>query len=106
MALEVLTTADFDDKVVNAEGTVIVDIWATWCGPCKQLAPILNMLSEENADKASWFKVDADANPDTVSKYGVSSIPTLLVFKGGEVLHSITGAKPKSVLQEELNKFF
>lgn len=106
MALEVLTTAEFDDKVTSANGVVIVDIWATWCGPCKQLVPILDMLSGEYADKATWFKVDADANPATVEKYGVSSVPTVLVFKDGVVVHSITGAKPKATLVEEFSKFF
>lgn len=106
MAMLEVTTEDFAAQVLNAEGVVVVDIWATWCGPCRQLSPILDKFSEDFADKAAWFKLDADANPATVQEFGVTSIPTVLVFKAGEVVHSVIGAKPMAVLREELSKFF
>lgn len=105
MALIEVTEATFEDVVLGSDGPVLVDIWATWCGPCKMLAPVLNMLSEEYPENLTWTKVDADANPAIVQKYGVSSIPTILVIRDGNVVHSIAGAKPKAVLIKELADF-
>lgn len=102
MALEAITSANFDEKVTAATGLVVVDFWASWCGPCVKLGPILEELSVEMADKAAWYKVDADQNPDILERFGVSSIPTLLVFNGENVLHSVIGAKPRAVLSREL----
>ena len=106
MALEILTTANFDKRVTSGGGVVVVDVWATGSALCEQMAPILDALSDEYTKKATWFKLDADENSGIVSKYSVSSIPTLLVFKGGALVHSITDAKPKEILIEELSKFF
>lgn len=102
MALETLTADNFDKRVTSAEGVVIVNVWATSSGAS---APALDELTNEYAKKATWFKLDADENPVIVRKYDVSGTPTLLVFKGGSVIHSINGDKPKAELVELLSKF-
>ena len=94
-------TADtFELDVLRADGPVLVDFWAEWCGPCKQIAPSLDEISEELDGKVSLAKVNIDENPETPSKYGVRGIPTLMLFKGGEVASTKVGALPKSKLKE------
>jgi thioredoxin 1 len=105
MATRATTDADFEKDVLQSDKPVLVDFWATWCGPCRQVAPILEELSEEYADKIDVVKVDTDQNPRTAAAYGVVSIPTLNVYKGGELVKSLVGAHPKPRLVKELEEF-
>lgn len=100
-----LTTATFDETVNSSLTTVVVDFWADWCGPCKRVEPILEELASEYAGELLIAKVDADANPELVTRFGVQSLPTLLVFDGGSVAKTIIGAKGKGALLEELDEF-
>lgn len=100
-----LTTATFDEAVNASSVPVVVDLWAEWCGPCKMIAPILDEIANEQAGKLTVAKVNVDENPDIAMRYNVMSIPTLLVFNGGEVRKRLVGAKGKAQLLQELNEF-
>ncbi|HGG06262.1 MAG TPA: thioredoxin TrxA [Aliiroseovarius sp.] len=93
-----VTDATFDDEVLKAEGAVLVDFWADWCGPCKMIAPILDEISKEYAGKVKIAKLNIDENPATPPKYGIRGIPTLMLFKGGNVEATKVGAVSKSQL--------
>jgi len=93
-----LTDDSFEDEVVKAEGPVLVDYWADWCGPCKMIAPILDEIAEEYKDKIKVAKLNIDENPGTPPKYGIRGIPTLMLFKGGNVEATKVGAVSKSQL--------
>ncbi|MBW8484619.1 thioredoxin [Actinomadura parmotrematis] len=93
-----VTDATFDAEVLASETPVLVDFWAEWCGPCKMIAPVLDQIAAEQDGKLKIVKMDYDANPLTPGKYGVLGLPTLLLYKGGEVVEQITGAKPKRAL--------
>ncbi len=93
-----VTDADFEAQVINADGPVLVDYWAPWCGPCKMVAPILEQLVGEYGDKLTIAKINIDDNPETPKKYGVRGIPTLTVFKNGKVEATKVGALSKSQL--------
>ena len=97
-----VTDASFEDAVLNSDTPVLVDFWAEWCGPCKMIAPVLDEVSGELGDKLVIGKMDIDANPSTPMSYGVMSIPTLLLFKGGEPVERIVGYKPKPQLMNTL----
>jgi thioredoxin 1 len=99
-----LTDADFASQVVESDDLVLVDFWAPWCGPCRQITPIIKELSEENAGSVKIAKVNIDDNPNAARQYGVSSIPTLMLFKGGEVIERFVGVQPKARLQEALDR--
>ena len=100
-----LSTTTFDETVAASEKPVIVDFWAEWCGPCKVIAPILGELASELDDRVTVAKVNVDDNPELAMRYNVMSIPTLLVFSGGEVHKRLVGAKGKSQLLQELDEF-
>jgi thioredoxin 1 len=100
-----LSTSTFDETVVASDKPVIVDFWAEWCGPCKAIAPILGELADELSEKATVAKVNVDDNPELAMRYNVMSIPTLLVFSGGEVHKRLVGAKGKSQLLQEIDEF-
>ena len=101
-SIQNLTDATFDEVIGAADKPVLVDFWADWCGPCKQIAPILEEFSQEQADKFQIAKLDVDSNVATATKFSVMSIPTLLLFKNGEVVARLVGAKPKGALLQEI----
>ena len=100
-----LSSSTFDETVKSGDRPVVVDFWAEWCGPCKAIAPILTELAEELGDQVQIAKLNVDDNPDIARQYDVMSIPTLLVFKGGDVQKRLVGAKGKGQLLQELNEF-
>ncbi|MGV9773930.1 thioredoxin [Streptosporangium sp. NPDC003464] len=101
-AIKSVTDASFDADVLKSDKPVIVDFWAEWCGPCRQVAPILEEIANEQAEKLTIVKLNVDENPSTAGNYGVLQIPTLNVYKNGEVVKQIIGAKPKAMLLREL----
>ncbi|HDC9395040.1 TPA: thioredoxin [Staphylococcus aureus] len=102
MAIVKVTDADFNSKVES--GVQLVDFWATWCGPCKMIAPVLEELAADYEGKADILKLDVDENPSTAAKYEVMSIPTLIVFKDGQPVDKVVGFQPKENLAEVLDK--
>ncbi|EZH91183.1 TPA: thioredoxin [Staphylococcus aureus] len=102
MAIVKVTDADFDSKVES--GVQLVDFWATWCGPCKMIAPVLEELAADYEGKADILKLDVDENPSTAAKYEVMSIPTLIVFKDGQPVDKVVGFQPKENLAEVLDE--
>ncbi|MFG2756585.1 thioredoxin [Streptomyces wuyuanensis] len=105
MALRTVTDATFEEEVLKSDKPVLVDFWAEWCGPCRQIAPSLEAIAAEHGEKLEVVKLNIDENPATAAKYGVMSIPTLNVYQNGEVAQTIVGAKPKAMLVRELDAF-
>ncbi|GAA4287975.1 thioredoxin [Georgenia daeguensis] len=100
-----VTDATFDAEVLQSDTPVLVDIWATWCAPCRRTEPIIEELAAEHGDKIRFLKLDADANVETVTKYGVVSIPTFNLYSGGEVVKSLVGARTKKQFLDELAEY-
>ena len=98
-----VTDGNFKNEVLDSQTPVLVDFWATWCGPCKMIAPIVEELATEYNGKMKFGKLDVDANPQISMQYGIRSIPTLLVFKGGKVVDQIVGAMPKKSLVDKIS---
>jgi len=102
MATKTITDTSFEQDVLSAPGPVLVDFWAEWCGPCKMIAPALDEISEQLGDKVTVAKLNIDDNPDAPAKYGVRSIPTMILFKNGVPAATKVGAAPRSALQSWL----
>lgn len=105
MAAKHVTTDSFQADVLSSAKPVLVDFWAEWCGPCRQVSPILDEISAEHGEKLTIVKVNVDEEPALAQKYGITSIPALHVFQGGEVVKAIIGAKPKPALLSDLSDF-
>jgi len=100
-----VTDASFADDVLNSSDTIMVDFWAEWCGPCRAVSPILDQIASEHADKIKIVKLNVDDNPQMAMKYQITSIPAMKVFRGGEVVKTVIGAKPKPALEADLAEF-
>ncbi len=99
---EAVTTSTFDTEVLASEQPVIVDFWAEWCGPCHAVAPVLDQIAQERSSELRLVKVNIDEEPDLARRYGVMSIPTILLFKAGEPAAAAVGAQPKKMLEKSL----
>jgi len=105
MTAKATSSATFEQDVLKADGPVLVDFWAEWCGPCRMVSPVLDQIQAENADKITIVKLNVDENPDLAMKYQITSIPAMKVFTNGEVATTIIGAKPKPALEQDLAAF-
>ena len=104
MSEVILTDENFEQEVLNANGPVLVDFWATWCGPCRMLAPVVEALAEEYAGKVKVCKMDVDQGMNTAGKYQISSVPTLIAFKNGQVAFNAGGLQSKETLAAKLDE--
>lgn len=100
-----LTASNFQAEVLNSNEVVLVDFWATWCGPCRMVAPILEEISREQAGKVKIAKINVDENPELSSTYNVMSIPTMIIFKEGQPVEEFVGAMPKAAIEKKLEKW-
>jgi len=100
-----VTDSNFATEVLASEKPIMVDFWAEWCGPCRAVSPILDQIATEHAEKIDVVKLNVDLNPETAMKYQITSIPTMKVFRAGEVVKTVIGAKPKPALEADLAEF-
>ena len=100
-----VTDEDFQAEVLEAEGPVLVEFWAVWCGPCRQMAPVVEDLAAEYADKIKFVKVNVDEVTESVGTYGIMSVPTIMLFKDGNPMETLVGVQPKPRLQEVLDNY-
>jgi thioredoxin 1 len=105
MTARAVTEATFDQEVLKNDRAVLVDFWAEWCGPCRAVSPILDQIATEHSDKLDIVKLNVDENPGLAMKYQITAIPAMKVFKGGEVVHTVIGAKPKPALEADLAEY-
>ena len=105
MSTHTITDSNFDEKINNSQLPILVDFWAEWCGPCKQIGPILEEIGEAKKDKLKIFKLNVDENPEISQKYNVRGIPTLMLFKEGKLIDTKVGSLPKSALNDWINSF-
>jgi thioredoxin 1 len=105
MTVTPVTDTDFTETVLQSDKPVVVDFWAEWCGPCRMVSPILDELSTEHGEQIRFVKLNVDENPQVAATYRITSIPTLNVYSGGQVVKQIIGAKPKSALLAELRDY-
>lgn len=100
-----VTDEKFKNEVLDSEMPVLVDFWAPWCGPCRMVAPVVEEIAEQYEGQIKVFKLNTDENPNTASQYGIRSIPTLMIFKGGQRVDMVVGAVPKTTLANTLEKY-
>ncbi|GAA1058925.1 thioredoxin [Agromyces bracchium] len=105
MTARAVSEATFEQEVLQNEKAVLVDFWAEWCGPCRAVSPILDQIATEHSDKLDIVKLNVDENPGLAMKYQITAIPAMKVFKGGEVVRTVIGAKPKPILEQDLAEF-
>jgi len=105
MSAAQVTDSTFKQEVLESEAPVLVDFWAPWCGPCRMVAPVVDEISEQYDGKVKVVKVNTDENPSVASQYGIRSIPTLMIFKGGQRVDMVVGAVPKTTLANTLEKY-
>jgi thioredoxin 1 len=105
MTARAVTEATFDQEVLQNERAVLVDFWAEWCGPCRAVSPILDQIATEHSEKLDIVKLNVDENPGLAMKYQITAIPAMKVFQGGQVVHTVIGAKPKPALEADLAQF-
>lgn len=103
MLANAVTDQTFDEEIINAKGVSLVDFWAPWCGPCRILGPVVDELAKEYEGRANIVKLNVDENPQTAGRFGIQGIPTLLLFKDGELIDTLVGVQPKETLVQKID---